>query len=376
MPKKRAATKTVHPPFQAPSDLNLLAQSPVFASTYPLAGDPTPSNPYQYGRFGNPSWQALETQIGELEEGHCVLFPSGMAAISAVLMALTQQGDTIIVPGDGYEPTLAFARQYLSKYGITVKPVPILELLDTPFDGVRLVLCENPSNPMLDQIDIELLANKVHQANCLLVVDNTVATPLGQKPLTLGADLVLASGSKALNGHSDTLMGYVTTPCSNLISEIRTWRKLSGAIPGPMEAFLVQRGLATLAMRLDTMCRNAQRIANHLNELTKPPKAIINWVRYPGLDHDPASALAQKQMQNTGFLITFEMGSEHAARRFLGACKLITEATSFGGLHSMAERRARWQPSLLSAATIRLSVGCEHVDDLLDDIDQALATLD
>ena len=372
MPKKRAATQTVHPPLQAEREVELLAQSPVFASTYPLAGDPTPTKPYQYGRFDNPSWRALEAQIGDLEGGSCVLFPSGMAAISAVLMAFTQKGDTVIVPGDGYEPTLAFAKQFLAKFDVTVKAVPILELLATPLTEVRLLLCENPSNPLLDQVDLNRLAKKARQANCLLVADNTVSTPLGQTPLALGANIVLASGSKASNDHSDTLMGYVATKNVNLAGEIRTWRKLSGAIPGPMETFLVQRGLATLAMRLDTMCSNAQKIAEHLQTHSKTKSSSINWVRYPGLKDDPAFELAQQQMFNFGFLVTFELASEYAAKSFLSACQLITEATSFGGLHSMAERRARWQPSLLSAGTIRLSVGCEHVDDLIEDINQAL----
>lgn len=374
MPKQQAATQAIHAAHSSESHSPVFSQGPVFASTYPLPGDPSTENPFQYGRFENPSWQALEAQIGELEKGHCVLFPSGMAAISAVLVAFSKQGDALMVPSDGYEPTHAFAQTYLQKFGVSVRAKPTLDLLDVDLKGVRLLLVENPSNPMLDIIDLSAVAEKAKAAGCLLVVDNTVATPLSQTPLSMGADLVLASGSKALNGHSDTLMGYVASKDVELINSIRTWRKLSGAIPGPMETFLVQRGLATLPMRLDTMCRNAGVVAEFLQGQAEAESSPIAWIRYPGLKSDPAHTLAKQQFKHFGFLITFDLGSETLAKKFLSSLQLITEATSFGGLHSMAERRARWQPGQLAPGIIRLSVGCEHPEDIIDDIRQALST--
>ncbi|TML20755.1 MAG: cystathionine gamma-lyase, partial [Actinobacteria bacterium] len=208
---------------------------PVFAAPYHLDPRVGPQAGLDaYGRTDNPTWRALESAIGELEGGECVVFSSGMAAISALLLTLLRPGDTVVLPSDGYYKTLAFAAQTLAGLGVTIREVPTAGPYP-PLDGVRLVLLETPANPGLDVCDIRALAAAAHDAGALLAVDSTAATPLGQQPLALGADLVVASGTKALTGHSDLLLGYVAAAD---VSEIRSWRDHTGAVPGPFEAWL------------------------------------------------------------------------------------------------------------------------------------------
>lgn len=343
-----------------------LSQSPVFASTFHLSGE-LPIDNYQYGRFSHPNWDALEQTLAELEGGKTLVFPSGMAAGAAVMTALLEAGDTVVLPHDGYQPMVTYAKTYLAKFGIKVKTVPTLALLDEDYADVKLVFIETPSNPLLDVIDIEKLAAKVHQGGSLLAIDNTTCTPLGQQPLLLGADISMCADTKALNGHSDALFGHVACIDDEIYEQLALWRKLSGSICGPMETFLVQRGLSTLDMRLERMCNNATKIANFLQNHDK-----VKSIRYPGLATDPSNALAVKQMHYQGFIISFDVGSLDNANRFLQNANLIIEATSFGGVHTMGERRARWGTDDVPAGLVRLSVGCEKVDDLLADIEQAL----
>lgn len=341
-------------------------EGPAFASTFHLSGE-TDSADYQYARFSNPTWQALEAGLAELEGGETVIFPSGMAASAAVMTSLVTQGQTLLLPADGYYATRAYAESFLARNGVQIRLVPTTELLDCDFTGVRLVLIETPSNPLLDVVDIQALADRVHQAGGLLCIDNTTATVLGQRPIELGADISMAADTKALNGHSDVVFGHVASRNAELIEQVRLWRKLAGNIPGPMETWLVHRGLATLDVRLQRMSENAQLIAEMLAN-----HHAVNWVRYPGLKDDPSHQIALKQMDNFGFVISFDIGSKEKAERFLKACNLIFEATSFGGIHTMAERRARWGTDDVSDGLVRLSVGCERSDDLLLSIQNAL----
>lgn len=364
--KQSFATQVVHAGHTPKQQGGAIAQSPVFASTFHLAGDVCP-NSYQYGRFNNPSWQALEKTLGELELGSALIFPSGMAAIACVLTALVESGDTILLANDGYQPTIAYAETYLKKFGVNIKTAKTVELLSQDFSGIKLVFIENPSNPMLDVVDIKVLAERVHAGNGLLAVDNTTLTPLGQQPLLLGADISVCSDTKALNGHSDVVFGHVATTDSELFESMALWRKLAGNIPGPMETFLVQRGLASLDMRLARMTENAMVIAEFLNAHEK-----VKAIRYPGLPSDPSHQLAKTQMYHFGFIISFDLGEQQKAETFLANTKLIIEATSFGGMHTFAERRKRWGVDDVSPGVIRLSVGCEQVEDIIQDIAQAL----
>jgi len=245
---------------------------------------------------------------------------------------------------------------------------PQMESAD--FAGVRLVFVETPSNPSLDVVDIEALAARVHAAGALLAVDNTTATVLSQAPLALGADFSVASDTKAFNGHSDVVFGHVAVRDPELLAGVRQWRTLVGAIPGPMEAWLVHRGLATLDLRLARQSASALAVA----ELLARHRAV-SLVRYPGLTDDPSHPVARRQMRYFGAVVGFELADAEAAQRFLGSCRLLFEATSFGGVHSSAERRVRWGTDKVGEGFIRLSVGVEATVDIVEAIGNALDRL-
>ena len=215
--------------------------------------------------------------------------------------------------------------------------------------------------------DVRALVEKAHAAGALVALDNTLATPLGQQPLALGADFSVASDTKALCGHSDLLMGHVATASPEWAERLRTWRKRTGAIPGPMETWLAHRSLGTLDVRLERMDANALAVAGFLLA-----REDVVGVRYPGLPSDPAHALANRQMRRFGPVLAFDLGSADRANRFLAAADLIWEATSFGGLHTTGERRARWGGDDVPEGFIRLSVGCEAAADLVADMARAL----
>ncbi|WP_444997533.1 cystathionine gamma-lyase [Aliikangiella sp. IMCC44359] len=367
--KTSLASKVIHAGTQPPTQGHSFNQPPVFASAFHLSGDPANST-YQYGRFNNPTWQSLEDAISELENAPSVIFPSGMAAIASVLTSILSPGDTLVLPTDGYAPTRAYAEQFLKKFGVNLILTKTLKIPDLDFTGIKLVLIESPSNPLLDVLDISLLADKIHQKGGLLAVDNTCLTPLGQQPLALGADISVCSDTKAFNGHSDILFGHVASASEKIIDGIRNWRTLSGNIPGPMETWLVHRALASLDLRLERMTSNAQALAQYLSTHPK-----VKWIRYPGLKNDPSYKIAKQQMNNFGYLMSFELNSLEAAENFLKGCQLIFDATSFGGMHTMAERRKRWNADDIPEATIRLSAGCEKQEDLLSDISSTLDRL-
>lgn len=218
--------------------------------------------------------------------------------------------------------------------------------------------------------DIAALAEEAHRKGVLVAVDNTTPTMVGQFPLALGADFSLASDTKSLTGHSDLVLGHVAVKDAAWADKLRSWRTSIGAIPGPMEVWLATRSLATLEMRLERQCRNAQAIAEYLSTHSK-----MKGLRYPGLPEDPSHKIAARQMRFFGPVVSFILADRAQAEQFLRECKLITEATSFGGLHTTAERRARWKGDAVPEGFIRLSAGCEDGADLIADIAQALDTL-
>jgi cystathionine gamma-lyase len=342
---------------------------PVFASAYHLPGDQAGVK-YQYGRFDNPTWAALEEVIGRLEGGPALTFASGVAATAAVLTPFVQPGDTIVLPDDGYFATRSYAQTYLARWGVTVRLLPTPQIESADFAGVKLVFVETPSNPSLDVVDIEALAARVHAAGARLAVDNTTATVLSQAPLKLGADFSMASDTKAFNGHSDVVFGHVAARDAELLAGVRQWRTLVGAIPGPMEAWLVHRGLATLDLRLARQTENALAVARLLAR-----HRAVSLVRYPGLESDPSHAVARRQMRYFGAVVGFELADAATAQRFLSDCSLLFEATSFGGVHSSAERRVRWGTDKVGEGFIRLSVGVEATADIVAAIGGALDRL-
>ncbi|MFE5122860.1 cystathionine gamma-lyase [Streptomyces sp. NPDC056669] len=345
---------------------------PVFAAHYHLPGDPV--GPYTYGRDANPTWSLLERAISELEspgtDAETVVFSSGMGAISAVLLSQLRQGDAAVLPSDGYQLLPALVER-LEGYGVTVRTAPTgedaqLAVLD---DRTKLLWLETPSNPGLDVCDIRRLAEAAHARGTLVAVDNTLATPLGQRPLELGADFAVASGTKALTGHGDVLLGYVTCRDSRLAAQVRAWRKTVGAIPGPMEAWLAHRSLATLQLRVDRQAATALALAEALRD-----RPEITGLRHPGLPTDPAHRLAAGQMRGGRFgcVVSFTLPDKECAERFLAGLRLVDEATSFGGVRSTAERRGRWGGDAVPEGFIRFSVGAEDPDDLIADVLRAL----
>jgi cystathionine gamma-lyase len=322
---------------------------------------------HYYGRSGQPTWDAVEAQLSILEGAEVVSFPSGMAAITAALVCCLKAGAKVMIPSDGYYVTRLLGRDLLQVYGVEVVQVPTLEMADHDFTGFHVIYIETPSNPGLDTVDIAALARKAHEAGALLITDNTTMTPLLQRPLDLGADLVVAADTKAPAGHSDALFGHVAGRDGNLMARVREWRRQSGSVPGPFEAYLVHRGLETLEVRLARMCASATVIAERL---AAHPK--VKGLRYPGLPSDPSHNAVGGQMANGGFLIGFELADAAMAESFLARCPLIEQATSFGGVHTAAERRARWGDAVADGF-IRLSVGVEPVEVLWAAIDAALA---
>ncbi len=338
---------------------------PITASaTYHLPH--THGAPYVYGRNAMPTWDAVEAQLALLEDAETVSFPSGMAAISAALFATLKQGDRLVIPSDGYYVTRILSQGFLKPLGITVTQIPTAAYASADFTGAAVVYLETPSNPGLDTLNIAAVTARAKAAGALTIADNTTMTPLLQRPLDRGADLVVAADTKAPAGHSDVLFGHVSGRDSALMSRVRDWRRMAGAIPGPFEAFLVHRGLETLEVRLDRMCRSAQTIAERL---AAHPK-VAN-LRYPGLPTDPSFSAVGTQMANGGFLIAFDLPSAGAAESFLATCPLIEQTTSFGGTHSAGERRARWGDAV-PEGFIRLSVGVEPVEPLWAAINAAL----
>ena len=343
------------------------AFGPPIVNTSIYALPPQPSGTYQYARWGNPTWTALEDALALLEDAETITFPSGMAAIAAVFYSLLKPGDRVLLPADGYYTTRICAEKYLAPMGVQVDTVATAALGAKDLAGYRLVMVETPSNPALDLADIAAVCTRARAAGAVVAVDNTTMTPLGQRPLDLGADLVVSADTKALNGHSDVLFGHVSSRNAALMTGVRDWRRIVGAIPGPHEAWLVHRGLETLEVRFDRMCDSAHAIAQRLAE---HPKVIA--LRYPGLPSHPQHALAQAQMTSGGALIALTLADEAAAERFIAACPYLRPATSFGGVHSSAERRARWGDAV-APGFVRLSVGCEPTEVLWRGIEAGLA---
>lgn len=321
---------------------------------------------HYYGRSGQPTWDAVEAQLAILEDAEVVSFPSGMAAITAALVACLKAGARVMLPADGYYVTRLLGRDLLQVYGVEVVQVPTAAMETADFTGFQVIYIETPSNPGLDTVDIAALAKKAHAAGALLIADNTTMTPLLQRPLDLGADLVVAADTKAPAGHSDALFGHVAGRDARLMARIREWRRQSGSVPGPFETYLVHRGLETLEVRLSRMCASAAVIADRL-----AAHPMVRNLRYPGLARDPSHRAVGGQMANGGFLIGFELSGEVEAEAFLARCPLIEQATSFGGVHSAAERRSRWGDAVADGF-IRLSVGVEPVEVLWRAIETAL----
>jgi cystathionine gamma-lyase len=352
------STRSVHAGLPAAADGQPFLPGPTFAAPYHLAGEASPTG---YGRYFNPTWEAWEAALGSLEGGPALGFASGMAACTAILSALD---GPFVLPNDTYG-VVAKAASLIGADARFAASDPAA-LIDAA-EGARVVWIETPTNPSLTVIDIAAFAAEVHERGALLVVDGTLATPLAQPVLPLGADVSVVSDSKAMTGHSDLVLGHLACSSEEHAARLRAWRDATGAIPGPFEAWLAHRSLATLAVRLERQCANALAVARALEEHGLD-------VLYPGLESHPGHDAAARQMGGLfGPVVSFVLEDAGAADRFLAACSIVAEATSFGGLHSSAERRGRWGIEPVPEGFIRLSCGIEDEADLVADVRAALS---
>ena len=334
---------------------------------------------YDYSRSGNPTRTALETCLASLESAeHGLAYSSGLGATTTI-MHLVSPGERVVSVNDVYGGTYRLFSQVYEPKGYRFSFLSVDEIaagLEEHLDETtRIVWLETPTNPLLNVIDIHKAAEAAHAAGAMVVVDNTFATPYLQRPLELGADLVLHSTTKYLGGHSDVIGGFVATNDPTVADRLRFLQKSLGAVPGPFDSWLVLRGLKTLAVRMERHCENAQAVAAFLAE-----HPAIDRVLYPGLADHPGHALAQEQMRDFGGMISFLVADAEEAAALVGRTKVWTLAESLGGVESLIEVPARMTHASTADAPfatpdnlIRLSVGIESATDLVGDLEQALA---
>jgi len=325
----------------------------------------------EYSRDGGTdSWRALEDAVGALEGGTAVAFGSGMGAAAAIL-DLMPTGASVVVPNDSYAGVRALLNDGALHGRWKVSTVDITDTAATKEAtwSTDLLWLESPTNPLIDVADLPELCRFGRSTGALVVVDNTFATPLVQRPLAYGADVVLHSATKFIGGHSDLLLGLAVASDPALVSRLITRRKLAGALPGALEAFLALRGLRTMPVRLARSQESAGVLAQRLRS-----HPAVSRVRYPGLPDDPGHELASTQMDGFGAMLSFEVrGGAEAADAVCAAVRIVTSATSLGGVESTMERRAKLAgQEHVPPGLLRLSVGIEHVEDLWADLDRAL----
>lgn len=320
----------------------------VMTSTYRAEGEHT------YGRDGNPTWEAFEEVIGALEGGRAVAFASGMAAIAAVVETV-RGGGVVVADSSCYSGTRRLLLDLGSRDRLSVRLVDTTDraAVAAAAEGADLVWLETPTNPMCRVVDGPAVIADAHALGVPVAVDNTVATPMLQQPLSWGADVVVHSATKQISGHSDVLMGVVVTRDDQWLEQLHERRSLHGAAPGPFEVFLALRGVRTMPLRVERSAASAAELAARLRS-----HPAVREVHYPGL----------------AAIVSFDVGSQELADKVCGGVRLIVPATSLGAVETLIERRARWSAEgHLPAGLIRLSVGLEHVDDLWQDLSQALS---
>lgn len=319
---------------------------------------------------GTPTWEALEQVIGDLEGGHALTFSSGMAAIAAILETLPA-GAKVIRPKDCYIGVAGLLADgaALGRFDVVTVQGTDRDQIMAALPGAAMLWLETPSNPLLEILDIADLAEAAHAAGALVAVDSTFATPLLQNPLALGADFAIHSATKFIGGHSDLLLGVAVAPTEDAKERLRRRREVAGATPGTLEAYLAVRGVRTMALRLERAQANAGELARRLDA-----HPAVTLVRYPGLPSHPQHDTAARQMRGFGAVISFELPDAATADAVCGAVQIIESATSLGAVESSMERREKAPGQAhIPPGLIRLSVGCEHVEDLWADLDQALA---
>jgi len=372
----KSSTLAVHAAQHPATDTGATTPSIHLATTFARLPDGSLPSAHLYSRISNPNREQLEDALRQLEGGQqAAAFASGCAAITAVFQAL-RPGDLVVCASDCYSGTREILTGIMDEWGLRTNFVELWD--DATWDrsipeGTRLVWCETPSNPLLRVTDIFRLSEFVHARGGLLVCDGTFATPFLQRPLALGADLVIHATTKYLSGHGDMVGGAViaSEPATALFQRIRKIQVHGGAVPSPFDAWLTLRGVRTLALRMKAHCDNAMELAMRLE---KHPR--VSSVHYPGLASHPGHELATRQMDGRfGGMVSFQVrGGEDAAATIAGNCQLILRATSLGSLETLIEHRARIEgpTSPTPRDLLRLSVGIEDVEDLWQDLEQAL----
>ncbi len=380
--KLRLATRAIHAG-QQPDPSTGAIMTPVYLTSTFVQSAPSEHLGYEYSRSGNPTRTALEGNLAALEDGqHGMCFASGLAAENTLLHLLSS-GDHIVTARDVYGGTFRLFDKVWKQLGITFTTVNawnLDEIQQAIQPNTKFVWLETPSNPLLTCTDIAAASEIAHAAGAIVVVDNTFATPILQQPLNLGADVVLHSVTKYLGGHSDVVGGALITNSDELHEKLRFLQNSAGGVPGPMDCFLVLRGTKTLPVRMKQHCENAARIAQYLTEHPE-----VERVYYPGLESDSSHDVACKQMSDFGGMVSLELqGDLERNRRFASNTKLFALAESLGGVESMINHPASMTHASipkeerlkggLKDTLMRLSVGIEDVDDLIDDLERAIAT--
>jgi cystathionine gamma-synthase len=378
----RFETRTVHAGFEPDAASGAVVLPIQMSTTFKQDGVGQLREGYDYGRTDNPTRRALEGAIAELESGtHGIAYASGMAATQNVLYLL-DPGDSVLVSDDVYGGTWRLADKVWRRYGIDAIPVDMSDLdavssALSAHDRVRMVWVETPTNPLLKIVDISAVVRLAAATGALTVVDNTFATPFLQRPIKLGADLVLHSATKYLGGHSDVVGGLLVTRRDDLAERLQFHQNAAGAVPSPFDCWLILRGLRTLAVRMERACANAALLAAWLTG-----KGEVQRVHYPGLADHPQRSLVERQMHLAGAMVSFVVadaaGGADRAQAVAAATRLFTLAESLGAVESLIEVPAGMThqsvaetPLAVPAALIRLSVGIESADDLVADLDIA-----
>jgi len=372
-------TRAIHAGYE-PDPTTGAVIPPIFAtSTYKQDGVGGLRGGYEYSRSANPTRTALETTLAALEEGERgFAFASGLAAEDTVIRGLLDPGDHVVLPNDAYGGTHRLFDKVAQRWGVAHTPAALSDLdavRSAITDRTRMIWVETPTNPLLGIADIAALATLAHEAGALLVVDNTFATPYLQRPLSLGADVVIHSTTKYAGGHSDVVGGAVVVRDLDLAEKVAYHQNAMGAVAGPFDAWLTLRGLKTLAVRMEQHCDNAERVVEFLTADER-----IEHVYYPGLDDHPGHEVAKGQMARFGGMVSFRVkGGEERALQVCDRAEVFTLAESLGGIESLIEHPGRMTHASVAgtdlevpADLVRLSVGIETVEDLLADLDRAL----
>ncbi len=378
------ATKTIHAGLE-PDPATGAIMTPIYQTSTYAQEAPGVHKGYEYARTQNPTRSALERNLAALENGSdAICFASGMAAMDAVLKLL-DQGDEIVATNDLYGGSYRIITKIYERLGLKGHFIPMYDSAEVGrhlTERTRLIWIETPTNPMLNIVDIQLISSLAHERGILVCVDNTFASPYLQNPLDLGADMVVHSATKYLGGHSDTVLGAVVVKDPALAERLHFIQNASGAVPGPMDCFLVLRGIKTLHLRMQRACENAASIARFLQSHPK-----VNKVYWPGFEDHPGHAIAARQMRDFGAMVSFDLKKDRFedAIKVLSNTHFFTLAESLGGVeslighpatmtHASIPREVRMQTGVTDSL-IRLSVGVEDVEDLIEDLEKAFTFL-